>query len=406
MAGPITWRTVMGASLADASRPLEAAQRSINSGISGLASLVSDQQQVAQNAVDRTNEANVQAFLDRIQGAQSVDEVNALKQSGELDALRAALTPKDLVRVRGAEDIRTKSLMDQLTSKRNFESAEAAAKAAPIRDQAMSLFLSNDPVKMAQAKQIIEANPQIQWADTLKTMNELQAQAQERQHRAQLQPLQLEAQRLTIDTTKENLTNSREDRAARKAAEATAAAQAVIDRNLETLRKTGNPYALAGVWTEDRAPELMEFLTKNNVGTPEKRQAMVNRLIKMGNQLEVESQVEIKDAKGKGTGKYQTVKEAMPIPFGTVMQAALASEDELLPFFTGSLTLGDNNTFWGWNEGRANNLEKNLKALAKQQVQGVREDGKPLPKLAWDYQKYFEQVQEKSRLAPAVGKAK
>ena len=398
MAEPITWRTVMGASLADASRPLEAAQRSINSGISGLASLVSDQQQVAQNAVDRTNEANVQAFLDRIQGAQSVDDVNALKQSGELDALRAALTPKDLARVRGAEDLRTKSLMDQLTSKRNFESAEAAAKAAPIRDQAMSLFLSNNPVKMAQAKQIIEANPQIQWADTLKTMNELQAQAQDRQHRAQLQPLQLEAQKLTIDKAKEEQTNSREDRAARKLQEAAAAEQERIQREQQFLKESGNEYA-EGLFTPERSNDLMEFMTKYNIGDDVgERQAVIKRLLDMREGLEVERVKQVVDAKGKpvlknGQPTFEVVKDRIPLSFARAKQAVLGSQDQL---------------FNWWNQGYADSAEENLRASLRATMPMETQDGRSYMqnKAAFDFDQYMQNRKGAATTGKVVGKPK
>lgn len=391
MAGPITWRTVMGQSLAEAGRPMEAAQRSISSALTGLGSLVSEQQQLNQNAVDAGREANVQAFLERLQGAQSVDDVAALKSSGELDTLRSALTPKDLVRVRGAEDARATALMQQAAAQRTFASQEAAAKAAPIKDQVLTLFQSGDPANRAKAQELIAANPQFQWADTIKTMADFDAQKQQRDFAAQMNPLRLQEAQSNIAAAAANREASVEQRNAAKLAQEAAMAAAKLEQERQYLKETGNEYA-DGLLTPDRAPELLEFMTKNGIGDDVgERQAVIKRFLEMNGKVEIDR---IKEVVGKdGKVKYEKVKDSVPISFARAREAIAGSKDQMVNL---------------WNQGYANTAESNLKASLKATMPMQTVDGRAYTqnKAAFDYDQYMENRNGAVKAAPVVGKPK
>lgn len=158
MAGPITWRTVQGASLADAARPLALASDAITGGFDRLGALVEKQQGVNQGFVDRADEAVTQNFLERLQSAKSPEQIAAMEASGELAAMRASLKPKQLAQVRGAEDARTAGLMTQITQRTKFQNDQLDQEQAPLRDRIMGLIASN---KMAEAVQLFQANPQL-----------------------------------------------------------------------------------------------------------------------------------------------------------------------------------------------------------------------------------------------------
>ena len=339
MAGPITWRTVMGASLSEASRPMEAAQRAIQGGISGLQSLVEQGQEIAQNGIDRTNEANVQAFLDRLQGARTLEEVAALQQSGALDPLKAALAPKDLARVRGAEDARAATLMQQITAKNTFEAQQAAAKAAPIKDQALSLYMTGDPQKQAQARALLEANPGIPQADVMRAMVEFDAAKSNRDTQAALNPLRVEEAQLNIKNSRTNAAYTEEQRKQLADQRVAMQEQARLAAERQLLVDTGNVYA-DGLYDPNDSADLMKLMADTGIGDDAgERQAIIKRLSKLA-EMEVESLGE--------DGKV--VKRKVPLPKSLVRQAILGSSDQWVNM---------------WNQGFANSMEKNLRDALK-----------------------------------------
>lgn len=111
MATPITWQNINAPSLADASRPLEAAQRSLGGMFDQLSGLVKGREQIdAQNwTAGRNNNTN--AFLDRLAQYRSPQELAAAQQSGELAQLRAQFGNQiDSTAIRGAEEQRVNAL--------------------------------------------------------------------------------------------------------------------------------------------------------------------------------------------------------------------------------------------------------------------------------------------------------
>lgn len=162
MATPITWQNVTGPSLAQAAVPMESAAKLILGGFDRAGETLTEYNKQQQAIEDRGAEAQVQSFLERLQRVRSPDEVAALQASGELDALRAGLRPQDLAKVRGAEDNRVASLMQQTTAKNTFDDSVAKRAADPIFEQFRLAGLNGD--EATQAK-LLAANPQLRgWA--------------------------------------------------------------------------------------------------------------------------------------------------------------------------------------------------------------------------------------------------
>lgn len=164
MASPITWQNVNGRSLAEASAPLQAASQAILGGFDRLAGVADGYGKLQQTLLDKQEETNVQGFLERLQRAQSPDEVAKLQASGELEALRSTLRPGSLARVRGAEDARIASLMQQTTAKNTFANSQADFAAEPIRQAYRVAVLNRDE---ATQKAIRDANPNLRGLDRL-----------------------------------------------------------------------------------------------------------------------------------------------------------------------------------------------------------------------------------------------
>lgn len=186
MATPITWQNVQGRSLAEAATPLQYAAQNIGSAFDKLGGVYKDYQAQQQKQIDLADEANVQNLLERLQGAGSVDDVAALRASGELDSLRAALKPKDLAKVRGAEDARVTALMQQTTAKNTFDDTVAKRAAEPILEQFRLAGLNGDEATQAR---LLAENPNIRgWATAVEQDKALERKLVEQARADRLAP--------------------------------------------------------------------------------------------------------------------------------------------------------------------------------------------------------------------------
>ena len=187
MATPITWQNVQGRSLAEAATPLQYAAQNIGSAFDKLGGVYKDYQTQQQKQVDLGDEANVQNLLERLQGVGSVDDVAALRASGELDSLRAALKPKDLAKVRGAEDARVAALMQQTTAKNTFDDTVAKRAAEPILEQFRLAGLNGDEATQVR---LLAENPNIRgWATAVEQDKALERKLVEQKRADELAPL-------------------------------------------------------------------------------------------------------------------------------------------------------------------------------------------------------------------------
>ena len=188
MASPITWQNVNGRSLAEAAVPLESASKMILGGFDRLSNTADGYGKLQQTIQNQEEEANVQSFMERLQRARSPEEVAALQASGELDTLRAALKPTSLAKVRGAEDARIASLMQQTTAKNTFEDSLAKRAADPIFEQYRLAGLNGD--EAAQAK-LLADNPNLRgWATAVEQDKALERKMIEQARADRLAPIQ------------------------------------------------------------------------------------------------------------------------------------------------------------------------------------------------------------------------
>ena len=186
MAAPITWQTINGPSLAQAALPMESAARLILGGIDRAGSTLTGYNNQQQAIEDRGADAKVQGFLERLQRVQSPEEVATLRASGELDALRAGLRPQDLAKVRGAEDARLASLMQQTTAKNTFDDTVAKRAAEPILEQFRLAGLNGDEATQAR---LMAENPNIRgWATAVEQDKALERKAVEQARADRLAP--------------------------------------------------------------------------------------------------------------------------------------------------------------------------------------------------------------------------
>jgi len=188
MATPITWQTINGPSMALASIPMESAAKLILGGFDRAGEALTGYNKQQQAIEDRNANAQVQTFLERLQRVRSPEEVAALQASGELDTLRAGLRPEDLAKVRGAEEDRTSSLMQQTTAKNTFEDSLAKRAADPIFEQYRLAGLNGDE---ATQTKLLADNPNLRgWATAVEQDKALEGKMIEQARADRLAPIQ------------------------------------------------------------------------------------------------------------------------------------------------------------------------------------------------------------------------
>ena len=146
----ITWRNVVGPSVADAARPFELARQGLNESFNQLGQLITQRQEQQQTAAK-------EGFLDMLYKAATPEELEAMQRSGQLNEAMAALDPRVRAQVRGQADARLAALRDAATKgfayqdtveDRNTRDARAAAEAAILRgDPGVTAAISALPAR-------------------------------------------------------------------------------------------------------------------------------------------------------------------------------------------------------------------------------------------------------------------
>jgi len=136
MAIPITWQNIHGASLSEASRPLEVAQRSFNAGFDQLGGLLQQRETInAANAV-KVRDNNTQMFLDKLtEVAKTPEQLQAAMADGSIDQLRASFGNNiDAAAVRGAPQALLAKRQLEAKQGTEFNNFMLDEKEKPIRD--------------------------------------------------------------------------------------------------------------------------------------------------------------------------------------------------------------------------------------------------------------------------------
>lgn len=121
MANPITWRNVVGPSLADASRPMESATQSLNGAFDQLRNMLKEREAIDAGNVLVQQENQKNAFLDMLQRATTPEQLAALQQSQEFQAAQAALSPAARAATRGAFEQRLEATRDLVTKGQAYD---------------------------------------------------------------------------------------------------------------------------------------------------------------------------------------------------------------------------------------------------------------------------------------------
>jgi hypothetical protein len=336
MAGPITWRTVNGPSLAEASRPMESAQRSFDNAFTGLGGVLKQQEATDQANWNQIKENNTQDFLNKLYSAQGAEGFKALQDSGELDRMLAANGAQiDRAAARSAMDGRLDTLQQRDLRGLKYGEERLAIEQAPATAEGLALAQKQDPVAI---NAWLAANPQNRRMAEVLGLNRTVQQSVEDQtfqrnqdtRAAEVQPITLAklkddllngpsaraAQAAQIAVANENILKSRADRANLEAQ----AAKALEVQRLGVALK-GNMYE-EGVYRDSNTVDLAkimkdyDFASKNN-DTGAIRSEVTSRLNKLAR-----DGIKVKGPDGK--------EETIPIPLGAVKAALLASNGDYL----------------------------------------------------------------------------
>lgn len=367
----------MGASPADAARPLEIARQSIGDAFGQFMNVIKDREGFIQKQADTAAEANVQGFLDRIQGARTPEEIAALQESGELDTLRAGLRPQDLARVRGAEDARLTSVMQQTTARNTFEDQALARSRLPLINQAAMLAAQGDKAGLEKFLGGNDLGDEAKFITQLQSTLDARANRERQQvvqrredenfwHQQTLRPFEVAAKALSVQASQEQIAAAQENRALSKKQREQLEAAGKIEAERQLLKDTGNVYS-DGVFNPNDTQELTEMMVKNGIGdSAGERQAIIKRLTGAANQ-----ELEYVGADGK------LAKKTIPVPLSLVKQAILGSKDQVF---------GDYFIPNGWNQGWANSTEENLRAAMRA---GLENAGAPKNQVVKDFEAYM-----------------
>lgn len=159
--GPITWRTVTGPSLADASRPLDAAARLMGNGFDAFNSVLQKQDTIDRANWQQQKENNTNEFLNQIYAANGPEGFKALQDSGQLQQMLANFGAQvDQSAARTAMDTRMGTLQARekaaveygnfMTDERQRPITQQILSEAALgnKDKAMALMLANPDIRL------------------------------------------------------------------------------------------------------------------------------------------------------------------------------------------------------------------------------------------------------------------
>ena len=393
MAQPIRWDNVRGPSLAEASAPLQVAQRSFLSGFQDLGNVLAQREAMDQANFQNTKVNNTNAFLDAVSKYRTPEELKAAQDSGALDSLRASFNGQvDAGAIRGAADARTAALQNQAQQRLAYEHMQTDERVAPLLDQFKQASLKGDQAGMAAAQaqyaqlggrdlaglasfadqrgqQMVERGRAATNFDNslVKFKKDLQvADANIRQSDAgtRASDANVRAIDFNIQNTKEQMESAK------------LAGRAAAIKN--SLKEQGNLYS-NGVYDGSQSTDLMMSMIKNKIGdTDEDRTMIIKRL----NELAKEG-VEITGPNGKKTRLHD-------LPLSAVESAINSANDSIW--------------YWGWNSGAAKDMVNNLKQTLETEVQGKDTEGKDVTysKVADDLYKYSMAINNAEENAPGI----
>jgi hypothetical protein len=291
MNGPITWRTVNGPSLAEASRPLDSAAQLLSSGFGSLNNVLQKQDSVDKANWQQQKENNTNEFLNQIYAANGPDGFKALQDSGQLQQMLSGFGAQiDQAQARSTMDTRLGTLQQREKAGIEYGNFMTDEKQRPITQQIMSeAALGNKDA----ALKLMADNPDIRLpADLTKAIVAGERDLTKWNFEKEKMPLQLQGLRLdnagqatqnaigalNLDKTKLDFKDSQE---MRKIEDQTAAAIQAHQQNKDVIgRNMGVIAKLAGLPTDSTGqPSFSTYdedqLAKFNAAAKNNRQVKV-----------------------------------------------------------------------------------------------------------------------------------
>lgn len=159
MAQPITWRTVTGASPADAARPLALGAQQLNYGFENLQKLVSGAEDNDRKNWENMKQVNTQNFLDQLATAKTPEELAAMQQAGTLAQLRQGFGNQvDRSAIRSAEENRLNTVRQNVLAGQEYGDKQLDRAQLGTVEQIRALAAQG---KTAEAQALFDANPDL-----------------------------------------------------------------------------------------------------------------------------------------------------------------------------------------------------------------------------------------------------
>ena len=345
MGTPITWQNINAPSFADASRAMALAQQSITGAFDGLKTAVTDNEAFNKELWKRQDQEATQDALGKIYQAQSVDQFNALNQSGALDQATAANGARiDRAAINALRDGRVATLQNRDTQAITYRNAMLDDVQANDVRRINTLALT-DP-KAASAE--LAKNPDLRKSFEIAKNIDTQANTLEERQRAKDRfgfDQNEEAQKallrpFAVKKAEDDLLNGPAQRAAQAAQANAANEQALtskanrdrIDAEAEKARTLkqlgtaldGNIYK-EGVYKDTDTVDLAKIMKEFSIGGKDEDAGNVRSDITQRLNKIARNGIKVIGPDGKETS------ETLPVPLGVVKAALLAATDSWGP---------------------------------------------------------------------------
>lgn len=154
MAGPITWRNVGSTVRGTGGDLLQGAQDSMTAGFGALEKALNKRNQ-GQKANFETGQKNLTAdYMDQVQGAQSAEELQALRNNEGLQTIRDQLGGDYRTQVRGAIDNRESGIMEQTEARQEFGDGQNNRDLRGDAQRIRAAAYAGDETALAQAAEL------------------------------------------------------------------------------------------------------------------------------------------------------------------------------------------------------------------------------------------------------------
>jgi hypothetical protein len=148
MGAPITWQNVGAANPGSAAPIIQGAVQTTNGAFDIFSKLLQQSQANDQANFAAGNDANKQAYLDKLNTAKTPEEIAALHASGQLDAMRQGLTATARGETRGADEARTTAVQQHILTTNKFNDDTRLNTEQPFFDKAKAMIIAKDPGAM------------------------------------------------------------------------------------------------------------------------------------------------------------------------------------------------------------------------------------------------------------------